>query len=154
MARCPGDCTAVDKESLIWFKVDAGGLMDDSSVPGQWATDKLMANNNTWEMTVPSNLAAGHFVLRHEIIALHSAGQEGGAQNYPMCINLQVTGGGSSYPCREGATCPKGTAMYKPNAPGITINIYAAIADYKIPGPPVWSGLKSAAKRVARAFTA
>lgn len=93
-------------------------------------------------------------MLRHEIIALHSAGQENGAQNYPQCINLEITGSGSSHPCNEGAECPKGTALYKSTAPGIMISIYSAISDYQIPGPQIWSGLKTATKRVAQAFTA
>lgn len=43
------------------------------------------ANNNTGSLTIPSDLKAGNYVLRHEIIALHSAGQEDGAQAYPQC---------------------------------------------------------------------
>jgi len=105
-------------------------------------------------MTIPSNLQAGHFVLRHEIIALHSAQGQNGAQNYPQCINVQVTGGGSARPCDSGAQCPKGTALYKNTAPGILINIYTTVSSYTIPGPAIWSGFKTAAKRVALQFTA
>jgi len=45
----------------------------------------LQANNNTWTMTIPSGLN-GNYVLRHEILALHSAGQQNGAQNYPVRV--------------------------------------------------------------------
>lgn len=36
------------------------------------------------DFTVPQHLAPGNYVLRHEIIALHAAGQANGAQNYPQ----------------------------------------------------------------------
>lgn len=83
LAKCSGDCTGVDKTSLSFFKISEGGLIDGSSSPGKWASDDLIANNNTWAVTIPTSIAAGNYVLRHEIIALHSANNEDGAQNYP-----------------------------------------------------------------------
>ncbi|SPJ84074.1 related to endoglucanase IV precursor [Fusarium torulosum] len=50
------------------------------------------------------NLKAGSYVLRHEIIALHAAGQENGAQNYPQCFNLEVTGSGTEQPAGVAGT--------------------------------------------------
>ena len=84
LANCGGDCTTVDKTTLEWFKIDAQGLYDDTTVPGTWASDTLIANNNSWTVTIPSDIASGNYVLRHEIIALHSAGEADGAQNYPQ----------------------------------------------------------------------
>lgn len=46
----------------------------------------LIKNNFSWDLTIP-NLAPGNYVVRHEIIALHAAGQANGAQSYPQCIN-------------------------------------------------------------------
>lgn len=135
MAKCNGDCTKVDKSSLKFFKIEEAGLIDGSSVPGQWASDKLISDGHSWEVTVPSSIAAGNYVMRHEIIALHSAGTENGAQNYAQCINLKVTGGGSDNP--EGTA---GTALYTPTDPGILINIYEELSDYKIPGPALYKG--------------
>jgi cellulase len=77
------DATKATAKDLEFFKIDAAGFED-----GKWATDKLIANNLTFTVTVPSSIAAGQYVLRHEIIALHSAGQVNGAQNYPKCINV------------------------------------------------------------------
>ena len=74
------DPTSAKAADLKFFKIDASGYED-----GKWAATKLISNNNTWTVTVPSTIAAGKYVLRHEIIALHSAGQENGAQNYPKC---------------------------------------------------------------------
>lgn len=86
MAAVSGEFSAVAKEELNWFKIDASGLIDGTTQPGNWATDVLMANNITSTVTIPSDIAAGNYVLRHEIIALHSAGQEDGAQSYPQCM--------------------------------------------------------------------
>lgn len=54
LARCNGDCTKVNKNHLTFFKIDAGGLVSDSSPPGTWASDQLIANNNTWTVKVSS----------------------------------------------------------------------------------------------------
>ena len=88
LAACASDdCTTVDKTTLKFFKIDGVGLIDDSTVPGTWASDQLIANNNSWSVTIPESLAPGAYVLRHEIIALHSAQESDGAQNYPQCVN-------------------------------------------------------------------
>lgn len=77
-----------------------------------------------------------------------------GAQNYPQCINLKITGPGTIYPCLSGASCHKGIALYKEKDPGILINIYTTLTSYTIPGPKIWSGLSSKVKRIAQKFTA
>ena len=48
--------------------------------------------------TLPSNLASGGYLLRHEIIALHLADQPGGATFYPACVQLEVGGNQSGVP--------------------------------------------------------
>ncbi|TGO51982.1 hypothetical protein BCON_0150g00140 [Botryotinia convoluta] len=138
LANCNGDCATVDKTTLEFFKIDEAGLIDDTTVPGTWASDNMIANNNTWTTTIPADLAPGNYVARHEIIALHSAGSEDGAQNYPQCINLEVTG--------SGTLAPKGTlgeALYTPTDPGILVNIYAALT-YTIPGPAMYNATGAA----------
>lgn len=135
LASCNGDCTTVDKTTLEFFKIDEAGLIDDTTSPGTWASDQLIANNNSWSVTIPSTIAAGNYVLRHEIIALHGAGSTDGAQNYPQCINLVVTGGGSDVP-----TGTLGEALYTETDPGILVNIYTTGLTYTIPGPALYSG--------------
>lgn len=83
VANCGDDCSTVDKTTLEWVKIDAVGIDLDTQT---WATTDMIANNNTWTTTVPSTLAAGKYVFRHEIIAMHGAGSENGAQNYPQCL--------------------------------------------------------------------
>ncbi|KAK8248058.1 family 61 glycosyl hydrolase [Phyllosticta capitalensis] len=127
LANCKGNCTTVDKTTLEWVKIDAAGLIDDSSVPGTWASDELISNNNSWVTTIPSSIAAGNYVLRNEIIALHGAESKDGAQNYPQCINLEITGSGTD-DLSTGGTL--GTKLYTETDPGILVNIYASLSTY------------------------
>jgi hypothetical protein len=110
-------------------------------IPGSWASDTLIANNNSWTVTIPSDIAPGNYVLRHEIIALHSAGTVDGAQNYPQCVNLEVTGSGTATPAGV-----LGTALYTETDPGIEINIYQSLSTYVVPGPTLYSGAISASQ--------
>jgi len=130
LAKCSGACTSASAADLSFFKIDQAGLIDGSTAPGKWATDTLIANGFSWNVKIPADLAAGSYVLRHEIIALHSAGSENGAQSYPQCINLKVSGSGTAV-----GSGTKGSALYNANDPGILFNLYSAPLSYKIPGP-------------------
>lgn len=139
LAKCSGSCEDADKDQLEWFKIDAAGLINDDTIPGTWASDQLIANNNSYTVTIPSTIAAGNYVARHEIIALHLAETSGGAQNYPQCINLQVTSDGTDEP--EGTL---GTSLYTASDPGLLINIFVALSTYEMPGPTLYTGGSSA----------
>lgn len=128
------DFASADAASLSFVKLAERGLVSGSN-PGVWASDELIANGNSWTVEIPSSLAPGKYVLRHEIIGLHSAGQANGAQAYPQCINIEVTGSGSSVPS-GGAF----SSFYSATEPGILFNLYGAFDSYDIPGPAVWSG--------------
>ncbi|KAK5163601.1 uncharacterized protein LTR77_010550 [Saxophila tyrrhenica] len=143
LAKCSGSCSKVDKKSLSWGKIHQGGLLNDAVVPGKWASDKLLANNITHTVKIPASVAPGNYVLRHEIIALHGAGSTNGAQNYPQCINLKISGSGSGVPSGTPST-----KLYKATDPGILVSIYQTLKSYKIPGPALWKGAKKA-KRFA-----
>ncbi|KAG9235148.1 glycosyl hydrolase family 61-domain-containing protein, partial [Amylocarpus encephaloides] len=149
MANCNGDCTTVDKATLEFFKIAEKGLVDNSAAPGTWASDELITNNNSWAITIPSTLAAGNYVLRHEIIALHSAGSADGAQNYPQCINLEVTGSGTEAP-----TGTLGTDLYTETDQGILVSIYTVGLDYVIPGPALAFGASSGSSGSASSASA
>ena len=124
---------------MEFFKIGEAGLKAGSGAPGQWASDDLIKNNNTWAVKIPDNIVAGEYVLRHEIIALHSSGERDGAQNYPQCINIVVSGGRSEKPAGV-----VGTKLYTAEDPGILVNIYQNLAEYIIPGPKLFSGGDSA----------
>ncbi|KAF5004144.1 hypothetical protein FDECE_9358 [Fusarium decemcellulare] len=149
LAKCPGDCETVDKSTLDFFKIGESGLLDMTMQSGRWAADVLVANSFSWTLQIPAQLAPGNYVLRHEIIALHGAGQPNGAQNYPQCFNIKVTGGGSLSPSGV-----KGTQLYKSNDPGILFNLYTSSLSYKIPGPTLVAGLPSTVGQLSPQATA
>ncbi|KAK2760369.1 hypothetical protein FQN54_002439 [Arachnomyces sp. PD_36] len=132
IAPCDGDCSTATAGDLKFTKISASGLLGADN----WATDEMMANDFTSSMTLPANLKAGNYVIRHEIIALHGGGSENGAQNYPQCLNFKVGGSGTVAPPAGTA----GTALYKSDDPGILFDIYNNVKDYPIPGPELWTG--------------
>lgn len=141
LASCKGSCETVDPASLEFFKIAEVGLIDDSVTNGFWGSDQLMKDGNTWNVQIPANIAPGNYVLRHETISLHSAGEVNGAQAYPQCFNLEVTGSGTEVPAGV-----VGTKLYTANDPGILVNIYTTGLQYTIPGPALISGAGIAAR--------
>lgn len=63
----PPICTFIHAHifsSAVWFKVAEAGK--DAS--GLWAaTDILTENNSIYTFTVPASLAAGQYIVRHEM---------------------------------------------------------------------------------------
>lgn len=100
-----------------------------------WVTDALIKNNFTTSTVLPKNLAAGNYVIRHEIIALHGAQNDNGAQLYPQCLNLKVGGKGAVKP--SGGV--EGTKLYRRDEEGIRFNVYAGKTSYVFPGPGLWT---------------
>ncbi|KAF8242537.1 glycoside hydrolase, partial [Wilcoxina mikolae CBS 423.85] len=129
MANCNGDCKNADPTKLDFFKIDEAGLYPS----GEWATMDFIHNKNTtWTVTIPSDIVAGNYLIRQELVSLHSADQAGRAQFYPMCANLEISGTGTARPA--GVRFP---GAYKATDPGILVDI-AKIKTYQIPGPPVY----------------
>ena len=149
LANCNGPCEKVDKTTLEFFKIDGVGLVSDNPSPGTWASDELISNNQSWVVKIPETLAAGNYVLRHEIIALHSAEEAGGAQFYPHCVNLAITGTGTSKPSGT-----LGTALYKESDPGVLVNIYTSLASYDVPGPSPIAGAVAISSQYQPSITA
>ena len=149
MANCNGNCSEVDKTTLEFFKIDAGGLISDTTVPGTWASDELIEDSYSRTVTDPTDIEAGDYVLRHEIIALHGAEDLDGAQNYPQCINLKVTGSGTATPSGT-----LGTALYKDTDPGIYVDIWNTLSTYIIPGPTLYTAGSTATATSAATSTA
>ncbi|KAF2004870.1 lytic polysaccharide monooxygenase [Amniculicola lignicola CBS 123094] len=140
LAPCNGPCSKVNPESLKFVKIDQRGWLNTSTwQEGTWAADELRADDQSWNIKIPAGLKAGEYILRHEIIALHVAFEGGaGAEHYPQCINLKVTGSGTK-------TITGGVdarTFYRGDEPGLDIDIHTTNdhSGYVIPGPPVWSG--------------
>ncbi|KAF5380590.1 hypothetical protein D9615_004610 [Tricholomella constricta] len=124
MASCNGDCTTFSANSARWFKLDAEGY---DPATRQWAADKLRANDNSWVSTIPAGLAPGQYLIRNEIVALHSITP----QFYPSCTQIKVTGSGTGQPSQTDLVSIPG--LYS-NA--VWPNIYSDFGTFSIPGPP------------------
>ncbi|KAL0950272.1 hypothetical protein HGRIS_010252 [Hohenbuehelia grisea] len=133
VAKAPGDAASFDGKGAVWTKIYQSGLLDPSSQ--QWATDVVNTNNGKHDVTLPASLPAGNYLIRAEIIALHTAQSYPGAQFYIGCGQLAITGGGSANPPKIAIP-----GAYQASDPGITVNIYNNLQSYTPPGGAVWSG--------------
>jgi len=134
MAKCPNnDCTSYSPGTdAVWFKIQHTGRDGTSNT---WGDTPLMTAGNSYKYTIPSCLAAGAYIVRHEIIALHNAYSYPGAQSYPSCHQITVTGSGTSTGPSSKVSIP---GVYKSTDPGITYDMYKATT-YTIPGPAVFT---------------
>ncbi|KAJ2849534.1 hypothetical protein IWW36_002572, partial [Coemansia brasiliensis] len=127
---------ASNGEGNVWFKIYEDGYDGDNDV---WAVDKIVKAKGYWDVTIPSDLAPGDYLLRGEVIALHEADRiygtddSAGAQYYPGCARIHVTGTGTAQP--TGVAIP---GAYKKDDPGIHYNLWDGLKTYTIPGPPVY----------------
>ncbi|KAJ7505324.1 glycoside hydrolase family 61 protein [Mycena galericulata] len=122
LANCgSASCTQFDPSQAMWFKIQQSG---------RDATGWVQAQLNSGapaNISLPSNLASGNYLLRHEIIALQNAVSQGGAEFYASCSQLNV--GGSALP-----------GAYSATDPGILVDVYTnPDAPYTFPGPPIAS---------------
>ncbi|KXN91074.1 Polysaccharide monooxygenase Cel61a [Leucoagaricus sp. SymC.cos] len=129
MASCGDDCTQSSASSAKWFKIDAGGYDPNTR---QWAADQLRASGNTWTSTIPAQLKAGQYLMRHEIVALHSQTP----QFYPSCTQVRLNGSGTGTPSDSDLTTIQD--LYR----GVNWPfIYGDFGTFTIPGPaPVTFG--------------
>ncbi|KAF8897612.1 glycoside hydrolase [Infundibulicybe gibba] len=102
MAACGSTtCDKFDSTQAKWFKIQQDGRQSD----GQWAQANLSTQQHSNARTdiqfdhsdwracparIPINIAAGDYLIRHEIIALHLATDKGGAEFYVSCTQLRV----------------------------------------------------------------
>ncbi|KAF9053836.1 hypothetical protein BDZ89DRAFT_1098297 [Hymenopellis radicata] len=136
LAKCTnGDCTTFDTTSAEWFKIDEQGF--DSST-NAWVQQTVM-NGEPAYVTIPSTLAAGQYMVRHEIIALHLAQSDGGAEFYPSCTQLEVSGSQTgTAKSSEEVQFPGG---YSDTDAGILVDAYSSkgTTGYVFPGPAIAS---------------
>ncbi|KAF9010490.1 glycosyl hydrolase family 61-domain-containing protein [Cyathus striatus] len=123
MTSCDGDCSSFAANEAKWFKLDASGHDPSTKL---WAADVLRQNNNSWSSTVPSQLSVGQYLVRNEIIALHS----GSPQFYPSCSQVRVTGSGTQQPD------PQDLVTMQDVYNDVTFpNIYSNFGSFTVPGP-------------------
>ncbi|KAI5862283.1 lytic polysaccharide monooxygenase [Durotheca rogersii] len=133
------DATTADG-SGSWYKIFADSWSAKGSVgdADNWGTNDLNACCGKMDVPLPADTPDGDYLLRAEVIALHTAGSAGGAQFYISCYQLSVRGGQT-----RPASLPAGVKLpgaLKASDPGIQINIHARVANYVNPGPAVVAG--------------
>ncbi|KAF3253539.1 hypothetical protein TWF192_003792 [Orbilia oligospora] len=113
---------------LKWFKVYEDGWDPATNV---WAVDKLYAAKGLVSFKLPDCIPPGNYFLRGELLALHGAGSNLGAQFYMECAQINIVGGGTASP--PTVSFP---GAYAQNDPGVLVNIYyPPLPSYVIPGP-------------------
>ncbi|KAF8557185.1 glycoside hydrolase family 61 protein [Imleria badia] len=133
MAPCINTtCDQYDPTNAEWFKIEETGLEPGNMT---WYQQNIM-NRSPANVTIPSTLKSGQYMIRHEIIALHLATTVGGAEFYPSCTQVNV--GGSQVgvaSASEEVTFPGG---YSDTDPGIyDPTVFDTPIQYIFPGPPV-----------------
>ncbi|KAF2013686.1 lytic polysaccharide monooxygenase [Aaosphaeria arxii CBS 175.79] len=139
-----------------FVKLWHSGLYEESTFPnpGKWSTTSDIAKNQgSMNVRIPKGLKAGHYIIRAEMIGLHEGEVSfevnpiRGAQFYPNCVQIEVTGDGD-VELPEGVSFP---GAYSYEDPGVVYDVYCStntkttkstscITTYPIPGPTVWSG--------------
>jgi hypothetical protein len=76
-------------------------------------------NGGVANVTLPSDIASGEYLIRHEIIALHLATEMGGAEFYPSCSQLKIGGNGTAVPSADELVSFPGA--YSDDDPGIYV---------------------------------
>ncbi|KAM7220702.1 endoglucanase II [Rhypophila decipiens] len=112
-----------------WFKIQEQGYSN-----GQWGTSTVITNGGLHYIDIPACVPDGDYLLRAEMIALHGASSNAGAQLYMECAQIKVVGGGNTLPAKTYSI----PGIYKASDPGILVNIYSMSpsSTYVIPGPP------------------
>lgn len=117
-----------------WFKVyqnswsPTGGVGDNDN----WGVKDMNACCGRVDVPIPADLPSGDYLLRAEVVALHTQP----AQLYMTCYQLTIEGS-------EGGTLPAGVKFpgaYSGSDPGLTTNIHAQLSGYTAPGPDVVAG--------------
>ncbi|KAH9893680.1 carbohydrate-binding module family 1 protein [Xylariomycetidae sp. FL2044] len=135
MSQVP-DATKADG-STPWYKIFADSWSAKGSVgdSDNWGTNDLNSCCGKMDVPIPADTPAGDYLLRAEVIALHTASGSGGAQFYVSCYQITVAGGTAST-----AALPAGVSLpgaFKASDPGIQVNIHAKLSQYVNPGPAV-----------------
>ncbi|KAF4918714.1 putative endo-beta-1,4-glucanase D [Colletotrichum viniferum] len=114
--------------SSAWFKIFENGWSAKSGAGSgdddNWGVKDLNACCGKMDVPISKDLADGDYLLRAEVVALHTAGSSGGAQFYMTCYQISISGGtGSAKPST--VSFP---GAYKASDPGILVNIHSKLS--------------------------
>lgn len=95
------DCHTFDSAEAEWFKIGQRGLLEGTIEKGTWfqkAFSNWDGSPSLWEERIPEKLRPGKYLVRHEVVSLHSANKP---QFYPECAHLDIRGDGTQVPGKE-----------------------------------------------------
>ncbi|KAG6914696.1 hypothetical protein DXG01_015881, partial [Tephrocybe rancida] len=103
-------------------------------------------NGQPVSVMLPRTLAAGNYLIRHEIIALHDADKPLRAEFYPSCAQLSVSGDQTGIPLEAELVSFPGA--YSDDDPGILCknDIQFSTEKHPLPGPKIAAFASSGAK--------
>ncbi|KAL8738030.1 MAG: hypothetical protein Q9181_001137 [Wetmoreana brouardii] len=117
-----------------WFKIFEE---DYDNSTAQWCTSKIMANDGKLSVNLPTDLAAGYYLVRPELLALHQADKSPpDPQFYVGCAQIFLQSTGSSTP-RDTVSIPGYVNMQHP---AMTFDIWNAPKQLSFPqfGPSTY----------------
>lgn len=119
-----------------WVQADLSELFFFCLLRTPFSSSSSLVTGGVAKASLPSTLAPGNYLLRHEIIALHLATSLGGAEFYPACSQIQVGGSQTGGPQPNELVSIPGA--YTDNDPGIfDPNVFDPNAPYTFPGPAI-----------------
>ncbi|KAF6756182.1 glycosyl hydrolase family 61-domain-containing protein [Ephemerocybe angulata] len=133
LANCGNvSCSEFDSRQAKWFKISQQGKKPDVN---EWFQADIMKGGQA-TTKIPSNVAPGNYLIRHEIIGLHIATTEGGAEFYPSCAHLKIEGSGTGVPSEKDLVSFPGG--YGDKDAGILVpDVFNDNLNYQFPGPAV-----------------
>jgi len=142
MASCgAGGCANFDPINAEFFKIDEKGI---NPATGAWfQADIFQHQDATTDVTLPTDLPSGEYLVRHEIIGLHLSNQPGGAEFYPSCTQVRMVqpdNTTSKFSLPDSSLTVTFPGGYSDTDPGILVpGIFDGNLDYQFPGPAVIS---------------
>ncbi|PVG02075.1 hypothetical protein CPB86DRAFT_698216 [Serendipita vermifera] len=135
MASCgSAGCANFDSANAQFFKIGELGRKPEG---GYYMADLTGEANRTLSVTLPKNLPGGEYLVRHELIAMQLGMSPGGAEFYPACVQIKLSG-----PEVSSAELPSGNDVvtfpggYSDTDPGILDpHVYDPGFPYTFPGP-------------------
>ncbi|QRV78851.1 glycoside hydrolase family 61 protein [Ceratobasidium sp. AG-Ba] len=145
LAQVPAGQTAdkFDTKNAKFFKIAQTGQTGGAGTGWVQAGIK---DGKSYSLNLPTNLPAGDYIMRHELIALHFAQKKDGAQFYPSCVQLRVSGGSSAPKAVAGAQTVSFPGGYTPNDKSLFVpDLFKKTFTYSFPGPALFKSTGTAA---------
>ncbi|KAI7821803.1 glycosyl hydrolase family 61-domain-containing protein [Kickxella alabastrina] len=117
-------------EGDVWFKI-----FEESYDPKtkEWCAIKARNNQGIFSIKIPTDIKPETYIIRSELIALHQ-GASTGAQLYPNCGLITITGTGKLEP--KGYPIP---GIYSSTDVGLNMDRKDFTTPYPIPGAPMYN---------------